>query len=69
MTHYLLVGDDHEVLGVWTANTELSASRLKLQLALKYPDCETLEAGAEDFESFKSSVDQYDFGDIMPIPD
>jgi len=68
MQHYLLVGDEREVLGVWTADTEMSATRLKLELELKYPDCETLEAGAKDFDSFKSTAEQYDFGEIIPIP-
>ena len=69
MRHYLLVGDRKEVLGVWTAETEMSASRLKLELELKYPDCETLRQDANDFESFKSNVElSYDFDDIVPIP-
>ena len=69
MRHYLLVGDQKEVLGVWMADCEMSASRLKLELELKYPDCETLKHDAQDFESFKSDIEQsYDFEDIIPIP-
>ena len=69
MKHYLLVGDQKEVLGVWMVDGEMSASRLKLELELKYPDCETLERDAQDYESFKSNIDEsYDLDDILPIP-
>ena len=69
MRHYLLVGDRKEVLGVWRVDSEMSASKLKLELELKYPDCETLKQDAQDYESFKSTVEEnYEFGDIIPIP-
>ena len=67
MRHYMFVGDAGEVLGVWVVPTAVAATRLRLELALKYPDCETVADGAADFESFKAVHDQYEFGDIEPL--
>jgi hypothetical protein len=66
MRHYLFVGDRREVLGVWEAKDEMAATRLRLQLALMYPDCETITDHAHDFESFKAGYRDYDFGGLQP---
>lgn len=66
MRHYLLVGDDREVLGVWEAEDEKHAARLRLELALSFPGCRTLMDIAQDFEAFKARVRDYDLDDVVP---
>ena len=68
MRHFLFVGDQREVLGVWVVDDEVSATRLQLNLALMYPDCETVVDNAADFESFKAGYADYEFGSLEPDP-
>jgi hypothetical protein len=66
MRHYLFVGESREVLGVWEAEDEVSATRLSLQLSLMYPGCKTVEETAEDFETFKQEHAEYNFDGLEP---
>lgn len=66
MRHFLLVGDDREVLGVWEAKDEKEARRLRLELALSFPGCRTLMEIAKDFDAFKSTVGDYDLEHVVP---
>ena len=66
MRHFLLVGDDHDVLGVWEAANATDAARLRLKLALSFPGCQTLADAAADFEAFKRRVKDYDLDGIVP---
>ena len=68
MRHFLFVGDKREVLGVWVADDALAGRRLRLELELKYPDCETYVDEARDYESFKAGFADYEFGEIEPAP-
>lgn len=66
MRHFLLVGDDREVLGVWEAKDAKEAARLRLELALNFPGCRTLMDIAADFEAFKARVGDYDLEHVVP---
>jgi hypothetical protein len=66
MRHFLLVGDDRDVLGVWEAKDALHASRLLMELALSFPGCTTLMDRASDFEAFKRLFPDYDLEDVVP---
>jgi len=68
MRHFLLVGDDRDVLGVWEAKDALHASRLLMELALSFPGCQTRMNLAQDFEAFKRLVSDYDLEDVVPEP-
>ena len=67
MRQYLLVQDNEEVLGVWVAENIVSATRLKLELALKYPGCETVSSDATSYDEFKQVYGGYEFGDLQPV--
>lgn len=66
MRHFLLVGDEREVLGVWEVKDEVSAARLRLQLALSYPGCKTVIKKAKSFEEFKEDTGEYDLSGVVP---
>lgn len=66
MKHFLFVGDNREVLGVWEVDDEVQATRLQLNLSLMYPDCETIVDNAADYESFKRGYAEYEFGNLEP---
>jgi hypothetical protein len=66
MRHFLFVGDKREVLGVWTVDDQVAATRLQLKLGLMYPDCETVLDQAADYESLKAGHADYEFGGLEP---
>jgi hypothetical protein len=66
MRHFVLVGDADEVLGVWEAQDEVSADRLRLRLSLTYPGCKTHVRQATDFESLKSMLKGVDLVGMEP---
>ena len=66
MRHFVFVGDQREVLGVWVADDIVAATRLRLELELTYPDCVMRGSDADDYETFKASHTEYEFGDIEP---
>lgn len=66
MRHYLLVGDDCEVLGVWEAEDEKQAARLRLELSLSFPGCLTHVDRASSFDAFKARVPDYDLEGVVP---
>ncbi len=66
MRHYLFVGDQHEVLGVWEVEDELSATKLSLKLSLMYPGCTTVQDHAADFETFKRGYADFNFDGLEP---
>lgn len=66
MRHFLLVGDDREVLGVWEAKDATQAARLRLELSLSFPGCRTLMDIAHDFDAFKARITDYDLKDVVP---
>jgi hypothetical protein len=68
MRHYLLLGDERQVLGVWEAADDVAAARFVLKLSLSYPDCTTVIERARDFESFKAVHGDLDFDGIEPEP-
>ncbi|MBK6685792.1 MAG: hypothetical protein IPG45_15075 [Deltaproteobacteria bacterium] len=68
MRHYLLLGDERQVLGVWEAPDDVAAARFVLKLSLAYPECTTVVDRASDFESFKAGHGDFDFDGIEPEP-
>lgn len=68
MQHYVFLGENRSVLGVWVARDARDAVRLQLELSLTYPDCETLVRPARDYESLKAGHQDYDFAGLEPSP-
>jgi len=68
MRHYLLLGDQRQVLGVWETPDDVAAARFGLQLTLSYPDCTTVIERADDFETFKADHQDLNFEGIEPEP-
>lgn len=68
MRHYLLLGDDGGVLGVWETGDAQTATRLRLELALSYPGCRTVLEQATSFDAFKARITDFDLEDIEPEP-
>jgi hypothetical protein len=66
MRHFLLVGDEREVLGVWEAKDEKQAARMRLELTLSFPGCRMLTEIAHDFETFKARIKDYNLEDVVP---
>lgn len=66
MRHYLFLDDAGEVVGVWSADTDIAAAQLSVQLALMYPDCTMIRDRAHDFEAFKAGYMEYDFDGLEP---
>ena len=65
MRHYVLVGDERDVLGVWEAPDEVSAARIRLQVSLSFPGCRTEAHEAENFEAVKD-LSTFDLEHIVP---
>ena len=66
MAHFLFVRDEGEVLGVWEANDEVAALKMRLSLQLTYPGCTTHLLAAPNYRAFKAQHPDYDFGAIEP---
>lgn len=54
MRHYVLVGEERDVLGVWEAPDEVAAARIRLQVSLSFPGCRTEAHEADSFEAVKN---------------
>ncbi|MCC7386312.1 MAG: hypothetical protein IT384_30995 [Deltaproteobacteria bacterium] len=66
MRNFLFVGDKREVLGVWVADSDADAKRLRLKLSLKYPNCQTIVGQSPDFEALKARYREFEFGALEP---
>lgn len=66
MSHFLLVRDAEDVLGVWEASDEVAALKMRLSLQLTYPGCTTHTLAAPDFQTMKARIPNCDFSDIEP---
>lgn len=65
MRHYVLVGEERDVLGVWEASDEVAAARIRLQVSLSFPGCRTEAHEAENFEAVKGRS-AFDLEHVVP---
>jgi len=61
MLYYIMLRDREGVVGVWSTNSGVSATRWGLELSLTYPGYGVIVKSAANFEAFKQSEPGVDF--------
>lgn len=62
MRYFIMLRDREGVVGVWTTDSGVSATRWGLELSLTYPSCGVIVRKAASFEAFKAQEAALDFG-------